>query len=803
MANIIINGGTITQTATSGNTGQKSIVLKTKDTYVLEDIQVDVSATATEGTFANTLPSGDSESSYPSNTSQQTVIPANGSLYLSGGWYSKQKIELGHLIPEIADKDAAGVKHILYGYSAFTDDGTQITGTMPTITPTFDGGVVSTTASLNYTAPSGTIVAKGSLIPGTSQGELGDNYGVTTTQPSTGTEGSDFLTIEANLNVIGNGSVTAKSTATRTAVLYNGNAVGYVDKNDDTVALDAPSQNVTDTSTQQIIDLDNVVTDNFSKLYIPIVTKIKTDGGGVTKSSDTNNVTCTVTDIELSSTGRFTEVGDGGTGANYGVHKITSGTVSAEPTGTDGVDYLKIQTGCTGGVATVSGTVTVNYSRGAVSPKNVYKGLVSLDTNQVLNTATEGSLIADVSKTATADITGDDSYYYIDIVNPKGSAPTITPTGISDTLAFSNGNPSVNSYITGTILPGTGQNNLGDEYGVTTTTPTGTDGESYLTISQGATATTKTLSGDTTITYTRGAVNSNAVYKGAVSMTKDTELVPRATGQSITYNLSKEITPTATHSADLYIPITTAILSGGTLGSGTITITPSGSNTSGVTPSISLVPSQGTENESDFGVQTTVPNGYYIVLDPNASVDDVTINASIDVTRSSVTVSGSRGLWNGTGDSISQTSKTYTGTETIEIPVNAGTSKYIPVVVVDCEANCEVTTNPTVTTTTSAQKKVQNSSPTTAPAGVVTSTNAPSDLTTYSAGYIIVSPGSSSSTAGVATATATGFIGKGITKGGTYEAEEVTANVTTTVNNNSGAKTYIKIYDGGYDIEDL
>lgn len=783
----------ITQTVDGGNTSQKRIVLKTKDTYVLDDIHVDVTATATEGTFANTLPSGVDPSSYESNTSQETVIPAGGNLYLSGGWYPKQKISLAHLIPEIAENDA-GVSEILTGYSAFTDDGRQITGTMPRITPEFDGGVVSTTATLNYIAPSGKIVAEGTLIPGTSQGQLGDNYGVTTTQPTTGNDGEHFLTIGTDLNVTKIGSVYATSTANRTAVSYNGNAVGYLDKTDDTVALDAPSQDVTDTSNTQQINLSSVVSDDFGTLYIPIVKKIETEGGGVEKTEQTSNVTCTVSDVSLTSSGKFTEVNSGGTGANYGVHKVTSG-LNTTPDGTDGVNYLKIQTIGSGGTATVSGSVTVNYNRSAVLSKSEYKGLVSLNDNEILNAATSGSLTANVSGTAEADITGGDSYYYIDIVEPKGSAPTITPTSVSDTLAFNNNvKPSVHTNIDGTITEG-------DEYGVTPEKPSGEDGSNYLTISQNSTPTTGTLSGSATITYTRSAVKSEKVYKGAVSMTTDTVLVSEAQNQTITRTLSsKSITPTATHGNKLYIPITEPTLDGGGLNDAQITITPSGS----VTPSIGLFykngNSQGTEQvDSDFGVQTDVPTtGEWVVLDPNASPNNVVINASLDVTRSEVTVSGSAGLWNGTGDSIVESNKTYRGREDFDITINNGITKYIPIVKGSCTASYLVTENPKVTTETTASTSTSES----VPAGVVTSTTAPSDYTSYNSGYIVISPSISLNTSGTVDAKANGSIGTGITKAGAFTENVATATVTTEVSN-TGAKTYIKIYDGDYAVEDL
>lgn len=949
MPNIVINGGTITQTVDSGSTGQRSIVLRTKDTYVLEDIQVDVSASATAGTFANSVPAAD-ESSYTTNNSPSTVIPAGGSLYLSGGWYPKQKIELGHLIPDIADNDA-GTDQILYGYSAFDEDGNQITGTITTQTPSFDGGDVSTTATLHYTAPSGSIEPFGSFMPGNGQNQYGDEYGITTQDPGqNAVDGVDYLIIDAQLNTANNGSAYATSTANRTAVLYDGPAHYFVDESDNTVALPAPSTNATNTSTTQQIVLGNIVSDNFGKYFIPIV-RPQGDGGDVTKTGQSGTVTCSLDNVTLASSGKFTDVGTGGVGTNYGVHSYTPTTQNPNPSGDDGVDYLKIQTSGSGGNATVSGTINVAYSRAAVKADSTYKGLVSMDANTRLLGNGTGTLEANVSTTSTATITGG-SYYYIDIVEPKGSAPSITATGISDTLAFpSNGAPTVNSYIKGTIVPGTGSANLGDEYGVTLTRPSGTEGTNFLTIEPGSSRTAGTLSGNATITFTRGAVNANSTYKGAVSMTTSTELVAQATGQTVTQSLSKTITPDTTFGDNLYIPISKPGAAGGGLtGDSSITITATGSPTSGVTPDVGLYSKSGnnpqgtTPVDSTYGVQTTTPtSGNWVVLDPVAMVDNVDVSASIRVGREAVSVSGRAGLWNGTGTGLTAiTPQQYTGTSSVAIPVNGGQSKYVPVVssatmsggslptitlvtptvetgtttsgttnidvtpqtnlllrrdgidtpisasdelnwgitetprdndyvVLDPDAtsgnykkvlfsksitrpavtvtvgagitagftetlseetktysgdtaigtsiqtgtnkyinvvNPSVSTpnfssvvNPTVTTTTSAAKKVGSASPTTAPSGVVTSTTAPSDLTTYSAGYIIVSPGSSSSSNGSITASATASINPGITRGGMVNAAPNTySTITTTVNNDNGAKTYIKIYDGSYNV---
>lgn len=957
MANIIIDGGTISPSIGAGSSsasGSKSIVLRTKDTYVLEDIQVNVSASAsaTPGTFANSVPSAQ-QSSYTELTAQtnpELEIPADGYLYMSGGWYPKQKIALGTFIPDDTGLTNAGTDQIRHNYEAYDTDGHKLVGTMVDVTPAFDGGVVTTQATTHYTAPSASIEPKGTLIPGNGQTQLGDDYGVTVWDDNIHTEAQDgvkFLTIDAGLANVQNGSVYSTSTANRTDVLYDGDRVGYLSVSDNTVALSAPSTAATNTSSTTNIVVSNIVSDAFPRYVIPIMHP-QGRGGDVTRTGQSGTVTCSVDDITMSNTGAF--VTSAATNA-YGVHSYTPTPQNPDPTGTDGSSYLAIKTTGSGGAATVSGTIYVNYNRADVTSDAAYKGLVNMSLGSTLLSSDTGSLEANVSTNATTQINGE-SYYYIDIVSPQGSAPTITKTSSNDTLSWTT-NPSVEVKIGGTFKPGSGSNEFGDEYGIwkdgdgnNQIPQEWSDGTDYLVLETHGVKTQGTLSGTATITYTRGAVNANNTYKGAVSMTTSTELVAEATNQTITSNtITKNINPDVTNEEKYIIPIVTehtatvgstgtgvsknnsghsgavegtqpvvtvtstgtlvsnlatyggttgtlsgeyvditvgassttpewtgsatiaytrgtvnagqdwkglisvsqgtqlassqsgtlthtltsktvnptiggtngttykipkvkASASGAVLPDGSITISATGGNTSGATPSVNVYSFDidgtiGTQDcGNDFGITTTAPVSHYnewVSLDPSVAIDNVAVSASITVQPSAVTVSCDPGITTGGGTGFTPTAKTYTGSSNVAITPNSGQSRYAKIVEPEATAGCTITTAPTVTTCTSASMDGGTGHPTTVPNGIRVTTTEPSDLHTYASGYIVINPGTSASTNGLATATAQVDIGAGMTKQQT-DTDTDTENITTTVYN-SGAKTYIKVWNMGYNVD--
>lgn len=403
--------------------GSKKITLNTKDTYVPENIEVTVDATVNvqEGTLNKTA---SPNVTYVNNTDPSTVIPANGALYINEGWFPNTMIELGHLIPDDADYDNAGSSHIRTGFEAYDTNGNKLIGTIDDVTPTFKGGVLTATPSVvDLTVPKITCSATGKLLP-TGTGNLGTNYGVTTTAIS-GTEGTDFLSIDATHSKT-DGSVKARAEASGTTVKYNGATTGYINVADNTEVKVLTSVNAT---TQTATTITTDVTDSFEKLYIPIV-KVEGDGGTVTRTGGSGSISGTNPNVTISYSGKFTEVGSGGTGANYGV-------TTTAPSGTDGTNFLKIQTDTTSDTAqSWSGTATINYSRSAVTVKSNVKGLTNMSTGEVLKASATGSLEQTISGSVQATASGQRTYY-IPIVNVthNGGILTTVSSGTETTSA--------------------------------------------------------------------------------------------------------------------------------------------------------------------------------------------------------------------------------------------------------------------------------------------------------------------------------------------------------------------------------
>lgn len=110
---------TATFTATGGT------VKSVNEGYISANTNI-LSITAGQISTTSTNPS----SGYTENTT--AIVPSNGYLLLSAGYYNATKISLATLVPDTTSNTAAAVSHILAGYKAFDKDGKLLTGTIPT-----------------------------------------------------------------------------------------------------------------------------------------------------------------------------------------------------------------------------------------------------------------------------------------------------------------------------------------------------------------------------------------------------------------------------------------------------------------------------------------------------------------------------------------------------------------------------------------------------------------------------------------------------------------------------------------------
>ena len=895
--------------------GSETIIsLGTKDTYVLEDIDVVVKPHT--GSFNNQATTG---TTYTEDTSAATVIPSGGYLYLNQGWFDNTKISLGHLIPEIADKDA-GVKQILFGYKAYDEAGNLITGTMATVDPKFDGGGLSVTPSVNsLTAPTVTVDSSGTFKTSTT-------FGVTTTKPS-GTDGTNYLTIDGKASVT-KGSVKASASATRGAVLYNGAYTGYLNKADNTQVL----PNVSTSNTTDASEINPTITDSFKPLYIPIVS-VTGKGGGLSKASSGNSVSITGTNptITLTYGGKFTDT----TGASYGV------TTTEPTTGEDGTDFLKVGVGGSSDSQEFTGSATIKVDRAAVTNDGLKQGAINIANGATLLAAGGGTFTHSGTLDITASLSNDKAYYIPIIKSMPVKGGDMTQA--SSRVEITGKNPTVTISNSGKFTD-VASGGVGASYGVTTTEPTtGTDGTDFLKIEIGGTSDSQKFTGSSKIYVNRAAVTHYGAAAGAIKWKNGSSILAGVTNQAFSAetdtNTQRSVSATVTGGTSYYIPIVnltnkgtggsvtvdatanvdivkpkvdctptgtvttnlealgvshrpfegeedgkgyyslvitptaksdgsvsgtvsgswsrTAVKSNGTYqgavnlstttqflasGSGTITSAETSPTSIGVdftsvsdddknwyfkrakvssngggledatlgitgdaptvTPDISFKSRTGSTNGSAitlsaYGITTTAPTtGNWVVFDPTGTSTNATFTGSVTAARSSLTISVSKGLTGDTSSIVERAIKDYSGTRKFKATVAEGTNRYIPVRAVTAEVSSHSVTNPTVNYSESAGYYISGVKQNSVPSGILLAqTSNPSDFSTKK--YIKIEP-SGGVTLGSSSTTAKGSILAGITAGGSATTTESTQKIGVTTGTTKSC--YIKVYDGGYTV---
>lgn len=368
---------------------------------------------------------------------------------------------------------------------------------IPIVNPSFDGGTVSVSASASKVNPKVTI--------STSASNTASNYGLSTTAPTSGTEGTNFLKVTATRSSVTNGSALADANASRTAVLYNGAVKGAISKADDTQAL-AASGNVGARQDSTAVGIDITET-NFNSYYIPIVSPAGT-GGGVSKNTSGNSATANVTtspSVTVASSGTFT------TTTGYGI------TTTRPSSGTDGTNYLTIvSSGTPGAAQSITGTATISYTRAAVTSANTYKGAVSMTTSTSLLGSDTGTLSQSISGSVQATSSGTPTYY-VPIVTPVASGGALDSTSSNHIAISGTGNITVTpnfALYSGTYSTVKTSTSAVTEstYGIIAESALPTSGsDTYIRIDPGASAgAAKTITASITVKRAAVTVSSSA-----------------------------------------------------------------------------------------------------------------------------------------------------------------------------------------------------------------------------------------------------------------------------------------------------
>ena len=189
------------------------------------------SGTMAAATFANSATSGTTYVDISSTTSAPVLVAGNY-LYINKGYTDNLKISLAKLVPDGSDVKGHG-EYILSGHSAYDNDGTLVAGTIPTIASTdlvVDGKTVTVPIG-KYTGASGATAVSASVgdgaytavvtshsvnvvpvVTGALSGTITDIG--TETQPSSGTDGTDYWTITPSGSVTTAGNSRTKARAT-------------------------------------------------------------------------------------------------------------------------------------------------------------------------------------------------------------------------------------------------------------------------------------------------------------------------------------------------------------------------------------------------------------------------------------------------------------------------------------------------------------------------------------------------------------------------------------------------------------
>ena len=219
----------------------------------------------------------------------------------------------------------------------------------------------------------------------------------------------------------------------------------------------------------------------------------------------------------------------------------------------------------------------------------------------------------------------DNTYIPVTTVTGDTNSGTVSRTDGSATADITN--PTVTINKSGKFVPENG----GANYGVTTEQPEGADGEMYLTLSIEGTASGGSVSGTATIDYSRAAVTSSKLARGAINQPAGSTLLSSDTGslsQEITGSVSAEVSGEVKY----FVPIVkaSASVSEHTITNPKVQYNQSSSySINGTTQS--SVPSGvvvSSSQPSDFNSSS------YITLTPGATVTDgssvSTATASID-----------------------------------------------------------------------------------------------------------------------------------------------------------------------------
>lgn len=324
------------------------------------------------------------------------------------------------------------------------------------------GGMTAKTNTNSITnPPKVTIASSGSFFSTNAV----NTYGIVTTAPTGGTDGTTYLTIDAT-GTPTNGSATSTVVVTRAAITYSNDAgviAAHTNAASNLGAIDS-------SSITQGLTITPTVTDNFAPRYIPIVSTT-IDGGGLTTNTNTNDV-ITAPSVEVKSSGTFK------TATTYGV-------TTTKPSGTDGTNYLTID----GSGTPTNGKAksTVKVTRAAITYSNAAGVIAANSSTQGKGSTNTGDITKEV--TITPGVTDSFAPLYIPIRTMSYGNTTVSGTTATRGIL---------SWSAGAIAAG--------QVNAATFSATATSGTTYIDISN--TSAAPELAGGGNLYINRGYVDN-------------------------------------------------------------------------------------------------------------------------------------------------------------------------------------------------------------------------------------------------------------------------------------------------------
>ena len=258
------------------------------------------------------------------------VIPAEGALYINAGYYDNLKLTLSTIIPDDTNYTNAGTAQILKGYEAYTPDGKKLIGTMANgISRTHSGGALSAaaTAAVSVTKqPSVSAKLSGSSIKDLSSSITTTAYGITATKPSSGTDGTNYLTFapSGSQTAAGNAHGTASASASITK-LTSTETAGYTAGGEHT-CKEADSKAASDSKDATI----NASISNGTSYYMPIV-GVSFTAGTVSGSTD---VTAGSATLSTSNTSGISITSSGSASVTAAKYSNSAGAIASHSSAT-------------------------------------------------------------------------------------------------------------------------------------------------------------------------------------------------------------------------------------------------------------------------------------------------------------------------------------------------------------------------------------------------------------------------------------------------------------------------------------